>query len=106
MVLNTDEPGMIFQLDHFHQFRIGIHTNRFHTSLFELMKVFVVEFIAMAMTLMYNSVSINRIRLRALLEFTGIRSKTHRSAFCCNLLLFLHHVDDRSEEHTSELQSR
>lgn len=66
MVLRTDEPGMVGNFDHFDQPRIGVRTDGFHSVALEILQVFAVEFVAVAMTLLNLSrtVSLRSFRSR------------------------------------------
>ena len=93
MELTRDKPGVIGQLDDFDEHIVRRYTAKDHSVLFEELPVMIVHFIAMAMALVDDFLSIRFRRFRIALENAWIRTESHRPAFCLNRFLFEHQVD-------------
>src|SRR2546425_7679307 len=78
--LAGQEEGMILQLDHLDQLAVGRRAAENHALALELLAVGIVEFVAMAMALVYNERAVDLLRLRAHHQLARLRAQAHRAA--------------------------
>ena len=94
MVLRTDVPALVRQLDDLGQAALGVHASNGHARSLKALAVLVVELEAVAMTLLDVDLAIGLGNFRARLDTTGIGTQAHRATQVGHRLLVLHEVDD------------
>src|SRR2546423_1995622 len=88
--LAADEPGMGLQLDHFDQRAVWRQSAQIESVLDELISIFVVHLVAMAMAFAYLRSTVDGARLSARTEPAWIRAESHRSTHVGYVLLVFH----------------
>ena len=94
VVLRADVPSLVGEFDNLGESAFGVHTGNRHASRLKLLAVLVVEFKAVAVTLLNVGHTISLCNLRARFHTAGIGAQTHRSTHVGYRLLVLHEVDD------------
>ncbi len=63
VILNAYKPRVVFKLYDLHQARVRVSTYGFQTGFFNLLQIFVVELIAVAVALLYGAFAVCRCAL-------------------------------------------
>lgn len=94
MELTGDEPRMVFQLDDFDQLGLRIDSGKNHALVFQNLFEFVVEFVAVAMTLRNVFGTVSPASQCVFFDVAVVQSQPHRSAFLHSGILIGHEIDD------------
>ena len=83
------------QFHNFYQAVVRRNTTQHQTVFCQNITVFVVKFITVAMTFVYQRLSVSLIRQRTGVNLAGIQTQPHGAALIFNIHLVRHQVDDR-----------
>ena len=72
VVLNPDEPGVVFQFNNFDKTGIRIDAYSFHTGGFHLLEVFIIKFIPVSVAFLNVGLTIGAVRFCTFLETTVV----------------------------------
>src|SRR6266566_5614794 len=95
MELAPDVPGMRLQLDHLYQRSVGRQAAEIQSMLDELIAVFVVDLVPMAMALADLWNAVDRGGLGSHSQSARVCPEPHRAAHVGHVLLVLHQRNDR-----------
>jgi hypothetical protein len=94
MELNPDKPGVAWQLEDFDEPAVGRQSREGSSQGCELIPVGVVEFVPVAVALMYQVGIIYLGDERVLLKLAGVAPQPHGASQTLDVLLIGHQVDD------------
>src|SRR5436305_11425226 len=94
MKLRGHKPGMVRQLDDLDQAIIGGTATDYHTMCLHSLAIFIIELVAMAMTLKDNRFTIGLVGFCTGSEAADPVAQAHGTAFIGHLALRIHQIDD------------
>ena len=93
--LRSQEPRVVFELDHFHNVLVRRNAANVHAVRFELVAIVVVDFVTVAVTFVNELLTVSLIRFGILRQNAGVLPQTHGAAEVCDVVLVGHQVNHR-----------
>src|SRR5262249_54794820 len=95
MALDRHEPGVTSYLDHLHQLAVLTSARKRHAFVRELLSIFIIEFVPMAMAFLDNRAAVGLMHLGARLQCARVGAETHGAAHVGDSALLVQQTDDR-----------